>query len=135
VLLILSALFGYLAGVTGLTDLVGKTAVAVLGIAAGVATTSAILALTMLKSAAHLSAAGDYEKLFRAAVQLDERIAEDRLRHRKLRAESDRIAEDSRTAGISLSNGQVSRYEKQARTKLAAAAGDDNARKGRLLNQ
>ena len=38
VLLVLSALLGYLAGVTGLTDLVGKTAVAVLGIAAGVIT-------------------------------------------------------------------------------------------------
>jgi hypothetical protein len=134
VLLVLSALLGYLAGVTGLTDLVGKTAVAVLGIAAGVITTGAILALTMQKSDEHLRIAGEYELLFLKSARLVERNPEDQLRHREFREEFDRVVEKSRIERISLSNGQVIRFEKQARDILASAAGKANARKAKLLN-
>lgn len=133
-LLILSAILGYLAGVAGLTDLVGKTAVAVLGIAAGVTTTSAILALTMQKPDEHLRIAGEYELLFSRSAQLDERNPEDQRRYRELREEFDRAVEKSRVVGISLSNGQVSRCEGQARDILASAAGEANALKAKLLN-
>lgn len=133
-LLILSAILGYLAGVTGLTGLVGKTAVAVLGIAAGVTTTSAILALTMLKSGEHLRIAGEYELLFIRTVRLDEGTSGDQLRHQEFREAFDRVVEKSRTAGISLSNGQVARYEGQARAILALEAGEANAVNAKLLN-
>jgi hypothetical protein len=133
-LLILSAILGYLAGVTGLTDLVGKTTVAVLGIAAGVTTTSAILALTMQKPDEHLRIAGEYELLFSRSAQLNERNPEDQRRYRELREEFDRVVERSRLVRISLSNGQVSRCEGQARDILASAAGEANALKAKLLN-
>jgi hypothetical protein len=134
VLLVLSALLGYLAGVTGLADLIGKTVVAVLGILAGVSTTGAILALTMLKSGDHLRVAGEYELLFSKTVRHDEEKPEARVQHQELREAFDRVVEKTRTAGTSLTNGQVLRYERQARTALASEAGEANARKAKLLN-
>lgn len=134
VLLVLSAILGYLAGITGLTDLVGKTAVAVIGIAAGVTATCAILALTMLKSGEHIRIAGEYELLFSRTVRLDKGTPEDQLRLQEFREAFDRVAEKSRIAGISLSNGQVIRYERRARAILALEVGEVNARKARLLS-
>ena len=63
-LLFLSAVLGYGAGFSGLSDWIGKQGTAALGLAAGIATTIAVFMLITLKSADHLALAGEYEALY-----------------------------------------------------------------------
>ena len=115
-LLVLSAVLGYVAGFTGLADLAGKTAVIVLGLLAGVVSTGAVLALTTFKPGDHLAIAGQYEQLLWATTSLAGR-EEDAKLEQYLR-EFMRVVEKTRDRGIPLSNGQVRKYEKEAKEDL-----------------
>ena len=76
-MLVLSAVLGYVAGFSGLVNLVGKTWVSLIALAAGISTTGVILALTTLKYSDHLRAAAEYELLYRVPY-------ESRKEHRKV---------------------------------------------------
>jgi hypothetical protein len=117
-LLVLSAIFGYLAGAAGLAALMGKTAASALGIVAGLVSTGALLALTTLKPGDHLRVAGQYQALFLATMQVDEGRPGDGRLFQEWREGFNRITDEATTAGIRLTNGQVRKYEREAREQL-----------------
>ena len=117
-LLILSAILGYLAGVSALAHFIGKTAAAVLGIVAGLVSTCALLALTMQKPGDHLRVAGEYEALYLAAVQIDVSKPEAVRRIQECQKAFDRIAQQTRDSGIALTNGQQEKFGRKAREML-----------------
>jgi hypothetical protein len=131
-LLVLSAVLGYAAGFTGLGDVMGNAGVTVLAFLAGVTSTGTVLALTMLKSGEHLRFAGAYEQLLMATMPLA--INEDAAGLAKCRDEFSRVVGSTRDAGVSLSQGQVRKYERMAREWLRQDSGVENV-DAELLNQ
>jgi len=133
-LAVLATLSGVASGVTGLADLAGKTGVAILGLLAGVSAACAVLALTMLKSADHLRTAGEYESLFLRTIVLDDSVPDREERLEGLREEFDDVVGNTRKTGVSLTNGQVLRYEKQARAILAYRVGPASAARAEVIS-
>jgi hypothetical protein len=131
-LLVLSAVLGYAAGFTGLGDAMGKAGVTVLAFLAGVTSTGTVLALTMFKSGEHLRFAGEYEQLLMATMPLA--LTEDAARFATCRDEFRRVVGRTRDAGVSLSQGQVRKYERMAREWLRQDFGVDSI-EAELLNQ
>jgi hypothetical protein len=77
-LLVLSAALGYIAGFNGLAGLVSKVWISVIALAAGLSTTLAILALTMLKSGEHMRASAKYENIHLRILSCDASTPEGR---------------------------------------------------------
>ncbi len=136
-LLVLSAVLGYLAGVSGLADLVGKVWVGAIALAAGISTTCLILAFTMLKSSDHLRTAGEYVQLYRLTVEIDdETTPEGELRFQELWEAFFQVEDKTRAAGTALTPGQVAKYEKEAKEAMRMDLGrgrDPNAEQAELL--
>lgn len=116
--LILSAVLGYVAGFNGLADLVSKTWVSVIALAAGLSTTIVILALTMLKPRDHQRAQAEYDGLFMRTVGCDLRSANGSASFDKVWDDFISVVHDIDKAGIPLTSNQVSKFAKKARKAL-----------------
>jgi hypothetical protein len=106
------------AGFGGLGHLFGKGAVVVFGFLAGLVSTAAVLALTMLKPGDHLRVAGEYEALYLATVQINVSKPEAARRIQECQKAFDRISQQTRDSGVSLTDGQQEKFERKARAML-----------------
>jgi hypothetical protein len=105
-LVVLSAVLGYSAGASP----VAKT---LLAFFAGLAATAAVGALTVFKSGDHLRFAGEYEQVLMNTTTL---ARDDQGKgFEECRKHFFQIVARTRDAGVSLSDGQVVKYEKRAK--------------------
>jgi hypothetical protein len=136
-LLVLSAVLGFLAGVSGLADLVGKFWVSVIALAGGISTACLILAFTMLKPSDHVRFAGEYAKLYWLTVEIDDQATpKGRSKLQEYRKAFFEVEGKTRDAGIALTPSQVKKYEEEARAALREDLGrgrDPNAEAAELL--
>jgi hypothetical protein len=130
-LVVVAMVFGYAAGFTGLGGLFGEPVVEGLGLVAGIVSTVALWALTSMKPGEHLRLAGEYEQLLMATLPLAGQ--EDTARYERCQRDFRELVRRSRDAGISLTNGQVTKYERMARAQLKVEYGVDSA-DAELLN-
>jgi hypothetical protein len=126
-----AAVLGYAVGFTGLGGLIGKPAVEVLGLVAGIVSTVAFWALTSMKPGEHLRFAGEYEQLLMATMPLAGE--EDTAKYERCQEDFKKLVRRTRDAGIALTNGQITKYERMARTQLKDEYGVDSA-DAELLN-
>ena len=114
----LSAVLGAVAGSTGLADLVSKTWVSIIALAATASTTVAICLLTTLKYDAHLRAQGKYEDLFHQTVQCNINTPDGVELFKHLWNDFGNVVREVNGERASLSNRQVRKYEKEAKNEL-----------------
>ena len=116
--LALSITLGCIAGSTGLADLISKTWVSVIAIAASLSTALVILLLTTLKYDAHLRAQTRYQSLFMRTVGCDIRTPEGQAQFNCLWDEFWHVAELVDAEGAMLNRHQIRKYEQEARREL-----------------
>lgn len=116
-----SAILGAVAGSTGLADLVSKTWVSIIALAATASTTVAICLLTTLKYDAHLRAQGKYEDLFHQTVRCDINTRDGAALFDRLWNDFGDAVREVNGERASLSNRRVQKYEKKARNELGNA--------------
>lgn len=132
-LLVLSAVLGYFAGFSGLVNLVGKTWVSLIALAAGISTTGVILALTTLKYSDHLRAAAEYELLYLRTIRVEEGTPEGQQRFSELWEAFEQVVDRVHAAGAALNPDQVTRYEEEARAALRKSRYPDAEKKAEIL--
>lgn len=115
----LSLLLGAIAGSTGLADLVSKTWVSVIALAAAASTSVVISLMTTLKYDAHLRAQSKYADLFHRTVQCDIDSADGEVLFDLLWKDFGDVVREVDGEGASLSNRQIKKYEKKARNELS----------------
>jgi hypothetical protein len=113
-MLAVSALLGYAAGFSGLTNLVGKTWVGLIALAAGLSTAAVILLLTTLKPNDHLRAGAAYQDIYLRTVQ--QGLNDDNLW--RLQDEFRKTAADTNKDGIGLSLSAIRKFREAARSEL-----------------
>lgn len=118
VFLAISALLGCVAGSTGLADLISKTWVSAIALAAALSTTIVILLLTTLKYDAHLRAQTKYEDLYLRTVGCDVTTTEGQKLFNVLWRRFRRIVSEVNAEKASLNPRQVTRFEAKAREQL-----------------
>jgi len=118
-----SALLGCVAGSTGLADLLSKTWVSVIALAATLSTTIVILFLTMFKYDAHLRVQAKYQDLYMRTLGCDVTTAKGLALYKALYDEFMLVARESNQEAP-LSNRQVTKFENKARKKLPTEIGD-----------
>lgn len=127
----LSMLLGAVAGSTGLANLVSKTWVSIIALAATASTAVAISLLTTLKYDAHLRAQGKYAGLFHQTVRCDINTPDGVALFDLLWNDFGDVVGEVDSERVSLSNRQTRKYEKKARNEL----GDEELRKiARILS-
>jgi hypothetical protein len=121
----LSALLGAVAGSTGLADLVSKTWVSIIALAATASTTVAISLLTTLKYDAHLRAQGKYAALFHQTVRCDINTPDGVVHFDLLWKNFGDVVGEVDGERVSLNNSQTRKFERKARNEL----GDEEMQK------
>jgi hypothetical protein len=116
--LVLSALLACVAGSTGLADLISKTWVSVIALAASLSTTVVILLLTTLKYDAHLRAQTKYQDLYLRTVGCDIEAYEGNVLFDTLWEDFRRVVEEVNQERASLTPRQVNKFENKAKELL-----------------
>jgi hypothetical protein len=114
----LSALLAAVAGSTGLADLVSKTWISVIALAATASTAVAISLLTTLKYDAHLRAQGKYAALFHQTVRCDINTTDGAALFDLLWKNFGNVVGEVDGERVSLNNSQTRKFEKKARNEL-----------------
>lgn len=114
----LSALLGVVAGSAGLADLVSKTWVSIIALAATASTAVAISLLTTLKYDAHLRAQGKYAALFHQTVRCDINTPNGVAQFDLLWKNFGDVVGEVDCEQVSLNNNQTRKYEEKARNEL-----------------
>lgn len=120
----LSALLGAVAGSVGLADLVSKTWVSIITLAATASTAVVIILLTTLKYDAHLRAQGKYSHLYNRTLACNMATEAGQRAFILMWTDFGNVVNEVDTDQASLSNRQVRKYEKKARSQLDAGMQD-----------
>jgi hypothetical protein len=113
-----SGILGYVAGFSGLADLISTRWVSAIALAAGVSTTVLILLLTTLKADAHLRAAGKYQSIYLGTVSCYMDTSEGEARFRTMWDAFEKLVREVDAGDYKLTPGQVKKYKEVAWREL-----------------
>lgn len=128
VFMFVSGILGYVAGFSGLADLVSKTWVGAIALAAGVSTTILILLLTTSKSDSHRQAEGKYQLIYLGAVACDMSTTRGKNHLEDMRRAFTELVREINAGGYGLTPGQVKKYKALAKEELSNTIPDKYAR-------